>query len=134
MKRPIAFIIALIVALSLAGCSSDGLKERRLHFNFDNADYLLIYNGQSENAVKITDEGILQSYADEFNSHKYVKTGKPSDVDYFYRFEWYDVDNQKVESIFITEENGYKIRYNGENYKVGDDLNIKQELYQNLFE
>lgn len=128
MKKLVAFFTLFAVTFAFAGCSNDGWNEKRLRFKFDNAAYLLINNGKPENAVKITDQDILRTYADEFRSHKYVKTAKASNADYYYEFEWYDGDDQKIESLCITEENGYKIRYNGEDYKIGADLNIKQEL------
>lgn len=134
MKKMITMILATAVTFAFVGCSSDGLKEQQLPFHFDDADYLLIDNGAPENAVRITDKDVLQTYSQEFNSHKYVKTGQSSDDRYDYRLVWYDANDQSLATIYIIQENGYKIRYDGADYKVAADLNINQELYQNLFE
>lgn len=127
MKKLLA--TALLLTLLASGCSGEGLKEKKLAFSFDDAAYLLIDSGEPEKAVKITDKDRLQEYADEFRSHKYVKQGETSTGEYCYRLVWYDEKDQAVETVFIIQENGYRIGHDGSNYKVGADLCINKDLF-----
>ncbi len=134
MRKSVRIVLIFLLAFSLYGCSNDGLKEKRLQFSFDKAEYLIVDNGKPDFAVRIVDKDTLEELANEFNAHKYVNTSAASDDDYIYKLEWYDNNDQIVETLFIIQENGYKIRYNGNDYKVGADQNIDTVRFRDLFE
>ncbi len=134
MRKTLIILLSLILLFSLCGCTGEGLNGEILHFGFENAEYLLIDAGTAESTVKITDKNRLHSYAEEFGSHKYIKTITTEDDSYCYSFEWYDGNGMLTARIYIIEENGYQIRFDGEDYRVAGDRNIRKELYQDLFE
>lgn len=121
MKKLITWILVFICVLIIVGCSN------HMTFDINNASRLNIKSPFGE--VYIRDSETVQRITENINSLRFEKTSEANgEEDYVYLLTWFDAEDKELESIAITEENGYRIRYNGYYYKVGADLCIDVEL------
>ena len=128
MRKIIILVLALTCMLGLAACNG-----RNLRFDIGVANSIHIKSGLTGDEINITDEEIIQSITQDINSLRFEKTSKSDGkVGYVYMIKWFDADGEQMESITITEENGYQISYEGYFYKVGADLCIDVTLINGM--
>lgn len=125
MKKITALILALVCMLSLSGCSD---RKAKLDIGEANSIYVESPLGKAY----ITDHSAILRITESINSLEFERTSVIDDEDeYVYLLKWLDSDNNEIEGIAITEENGHQISYNGYYYKMSADLCVDIELINN---
>ena len=128
MRKITIFVLALVCMWGFAACTG-----RNLRFDIDVANSINFKSGLTGDEVNITDKEIIQSITQDINSLRFEKTSESDGkVGYVYMVKWFDADGKQMESITITEENGYQISYGGYFYKVGADLCIDVSLINEM--
>ena len=128
MRKITIFVLALVCMLGLVACTGKNMK-----FDIGVANSINIKSGLTGDEINITDKEIIQSITQDINSLRFEKTSESDGkVGYVYMVKWFDADGKQMESITITEENGYQISYGGYFYKVGADLCIDVTLIDKL--
>jgi len=128
MKKLITFVFTLICILGLIACAN-----KNMTFDIGAASIINIKSGLTGDEINVTDKEIIQSITQDINSLRFEKTSaSDGKVGYVYMVKWFDADNKQIESITITEENGYQISYGGYFYKVGADLSIDVTLINEM--
>lgn len=122
MKMFITLCLALVLTLSLVGCS-----DKTMTFDIGNATQIEIKSGLTGDEVIIEDSAFVKGVTENINSLTFEKMGKVDGVGYAYMLTWTDETDRTVASITITEENGYQISHDGYYYKVGADLAIDMQ-------
>ena len=125
MKKLIAFVLAVLCVVSLAGCGS-----KTVRFDIGEASVIHIqYRNGKDYAFMIEDDEFTRNITENINALRFEKTAEADGrEDYVYILTWIDAKEKEMESITITEENGYQIRYEGSYYKVANDLCIDVAL------
>ena len=123
MKKLIVFVLIIACAFSLVSCS-----DKNMRFNIEAANSIDIKSGLTGDEVILADKEFIQKITENINSLRFEKAS-PSDGDdgYIYSLTWLDKEDKPIETIMITEENGYQIRRDGYYYTVGADLAIDTE-------
>ena len=128
MRKIIILVLALACMLGLAACNG-----RTLRFDIGVANSINIKSGLTGDEINIMKKETIQSITQNINSLRFEKTSESDGkVGYVYMVKWFDADGKQMESITITEENGYQISYGGYFYKVGADLCIDVTLINKL--
>ena len=124
MKKLIAFVLSIACILGLVSCS-----DKNMRFNIEAASSIDIKSGLTGDEVILADKEFIQKITENINSLRFEKAS-PSDEDdgYIYSLTWLDKEDKPIETIMITEENGYQIRHDGYYYRVGADLAIDTEM------
>lgn len=122
MKKLTALCLALVLALSLVGCS-----DKNMTFDIGNATQIQIRSGLTGDEVIIEDSEFVKGVTENINSLTFEKMNKVSGVGYTYMLTWMDETDRKIASITITEENGYQISHDGYYYKVGAGLAVDMQ-------
>ncbi len=128
MKKFIAMMLCLVLALSLVGCSN-----KNLTFDIGAASRVHIKSGLTGDEVNITDAELIKNITADINSLAFIKTSSSEGkVGYVYMLTWFDTADKQMAQITITEENGYQISHEGNYYKVDADLSIDIELIDKM--
>ena len=124
MKKFTAFLLTLVYALSLAGCSG-----RNMTFDIGEASSIKIVSGLSGDKATIADQGFIQTITEHINSLRFEKTASSEGVKgYAYTLTWLDAESKTIATVTVSDENGYQINHDGYFYKVGADQNIDVTL------
>lgn len=110
MKKRIALFLALICALSLAGCKQD------THLKIGQAASISIYSGLSGDSVLVTDAGDIAYITDNFNAIAFEKGRMPNEGEngFAYSLSWYDENQTRIASLNVMDE--YTVVYDGRYY------------------
>ena len=107
MKRYLAFALALVCLVTLAGCAAGHIS-----FNISGAGRIELCSGEDGTAVEISDAGNIKYITDNINDLKFSKGESSKDYGgWSYRLRWYDAGDKLIEEIVVMSE--YLIDYDG---------------------
>ena len=142
MKKLLTRALAALCLLALCGCSSEGLRERRLPLKLDDAETVSVTDAATGETVRLTESESVRVVTEAITTQKYVQTSKLetgnerlwTDQYVVYRVEWLNADGNVTDALDITHESGYQIRYHDTMRKVADGKNIDMSVFAGLFE
>lgn len=100
--------------------------------DLESVSYIEVMSGLTGQRIKVKDTDSVQKVMDDIESLKYKKKNAVEEVGYAYRIRFYNENDDELGRIFITEENGHQISYDGYYYLVEADLNINVDFLEEL--
>lgn len=127
MKRVIAFLTALLLILSLTGCSS-GPKRLRI----SGAAKIMVFNMSTGKQAEITDAADIRYVTDNICSLPYSRGRKVNSDGSMFSLSWLDEAGERIAGISVLNEN--TIVYQKHYYKVMTiDYEIDLAFLEGLF-
>ncbi len=97
MKRIIALILALAVALTMVGCA-----KKTVTFDIDGASKILLMSGSSGVTVEITDPETIEYITHNINLMTFSRdTSSKYHSGWSYSLRWYDSEDNLIEYIVV---------------------------------
>ena len=100
--------------------------------DLESVNYIEVMSGLTGQRIKVKDADSVQKVMDDIESLKYEKKKAVEEVGYAYRIRFYNENDDELGRIFITEENGHQISYDGYYYLVEADQNINVNFLEEL--
>ena len=100
--------------------------------DLESISYIEVMSGLTGQRIKVKDADSVQKVMDDIESLKYEKKKAVEEVGYAYRIRFYNENDDILGRIYITEENGHQISYDGYYYLVGADQNINVDFWEEL--
>ena len=100
--------------------------------DLESVSYIEVMSGLTGQRIKVKDADSVQKVMDDIESLKYKKKNSVEEVGYAYRIRFYNENDDELGRIFITEENGHQISYDGYYYLVESDQNIDVDYLEEL--
>lgn len=100
--------------------------------DLESISYIEVMSGLTGQRIKVKDADSVQKVMDDIESLKYEKKNAVEEVGYAYRIRFYNENDDELGRIFITEENGHQISYDGYYYLVEADQNINVNFLEEL--
>ena len=100
--------------------------------DLESVSYIEVMSGLTGQRIKVKDADSVQKVMDDIESLKYKKKNSVEEVGYAYRIRFYNENDDELGRIFITEENGHQISYDGYYYLVEADQNINVDYLEEL--
>ncbi len=100
--------------------------------DLESVSHIEVMSGLTGRKITVKDADSVQKVMDDIESLSYEKKGAAEEVGYAYRIRFYNENYDELGRIFITEENGHQISYDGYYYLVGADLNINVDYLEEL--
>lgn len=100
--------------------------------DLESVSYIEVMSGLTGQRIKVKDADCVQKVMDDIESLKYEKKNAVEEVGYAYRIRFYNENDDELGRIFITEENGHQISYDGYYYLVEADQNINVNNLEEL--
>lgn len=100
--------------------------------DLESVSYIEVMSGLTGQRIKVKDADSVQKVMDDIESLKYEKKNAVEEVGYAYRIRFYNENDDELGRIFITEENGHQISYDGYYYLVEADQNINVDYLEEL--
>ena len=111
MEKFAALFLALVLALSMAGCSEKSMK-----FDIGEASRIELRSGTDGAVIEITNTEDIKHITENINALTFSKGKSSKDhTGWSYSLKWYDSENTLMEGIAVMSE--YQIDYNGYFYK-----------------
>lgn len=108
------------------------LAPEETDMDLESVSHIEIMSGLTGQKITIKDAEFVQNVMDDIKSLKYEKNGAVEDAGYAYRIRFYNENYDELGRIFITEENGHQISYDGYYYLVEADQNINVDYLEEL--
>lgn len=107
MKKCLALVLILMLALSMVGCS-----EKSLTFGIGDASKIELRSGTDGTVIEITDTEEVKHITDNINALTFSRGESSKDYSgWSYSLKWYDSENALMDEIIVMSE--YQIDYNG---------------------
>ena len=100
--------------------------------DLESISYIEVMSGLTGQRIKVKDSASVQKVMNDIESLKYKKKNSVEEVGYAYRIRFYNENDDELGRIFITEENGHQISYDGYYYLVESDQNIDVDYLEEL--
>ena len=100
--------------------------------DLESVSYIEVMSGLTGQRIKVKDADSVCKVMDDIESLKYKKKNSVEEVGYAYRIRFYNENDDELGRIFITEENGHQISYDGYYYLVEADQNINVHYLEEL--
>ena len=100
--------------------------------DLESVSYIEVMSGLTGQRIKVKDADSVQKVMDDIESLKYEKKKAVEEVGYAYRIRFYNENDDILGRIYITEENGHQISYDGYYYLVEADQNINVDYLEEL--
>ena len=100
--------------------------------DLESVSYIEVMSGLTGQRIKVKDADSVQKVMDDIESLKYEKKKAVEEVGYAYRIRFYNENDDILGRIYITEENGHQISYDGYYYLVEADQNINVNFLEEL--
>ena len=94
MKEAVSYMLPVCAVLSLTGCVG---SQSRL--NIENAQTIVLMDGNTGASVEITDADTVRIVMDNFNSLQLKKDRKNDSTGWTYGIRWYDANGKEIESV-----------------------------------
>ena len=102
--------------------------------DLESVSYIEVMSGLTGQRIKVKDADSVQKVMDDIESLKYEKKKAVEEVGYAYRIRFYNENDDILGRIYITEENGHQISYDGYYYLVEADQNINVNFLEELLQ
>lgn len=144
MKKIIALVLTLVCVLGLAGCKTQKPTDQTeelagaplapvgTDMDLETVSQLEIMSGQTGQKITVKDSDNVQKVMDDIESLNYKKMDAIEEIEFAYRIRFYNENYDELGRIFITEENGHQISYDGYYYLIENDLNIDVDYLEEL--
>ena len=100
--------------------------------DLESVSYIEVMSGLTGQKIKVKDADRVQKVMDDIELLTYEKKNAVEEVGYAYRIRFYNENDDELGRIFITEENGHQISYDGYYYLVEADQNINVDYLEEL--
>ena len=100
--------------------------------DLENVNYIEVMSGLTGQRIKVKDADSVQKVMDDIESLKYEKKNAVEEVGYAYRIRFYNENDDELGRIFIREENGHLISFDGYYYLVKAEQNINVDYLEEL--
>lgn len=101
--------------------------------DLESISHIEILSGLTGQRITIKDIDIVHKVVGDILSLDYEKKGSAEGYDgYSYFMRFYNENYDELGTLYITEENGHQISYNGYFYLVEDDLNVNVDYLEEL--
>ena len=129
MKKIIAMVLCLVLALSIVGCGKNDTKT----FEITGAEKLTVMSGETGKSIEITNANDIKYITDNINALKYSKGEKVNSDGWSYALQWIDKDGKTIDSLSLLGD-GYTVISDGYYYKgMLVDYEIDLEFLENQF-
>lgn len=130
MKKISIFIMVLLLALAMVGCSEKTTKK----FEISGASKITVFSGSTGEYVEVTDETDIKHITDNINALSFSRDKSSKEQNGFsYSLTWYDSDNEPIDGLIIMSE--YQISYDDYFYNgMEADNEIDIEFIEGLFD
>ena len=108
------------------------LAPEETDMDLESVSHIEVMSGLTGEKITVKDAGSVQRVMDDIESLRYKKKGAVEEVGYAYRIRFYNENYDELGRIFITEENGHQISYDGYYYLVEADQNINVDYLEEL--
>ena len=108
------------------------LAPEETDMDLESVSHIEVMSGLTGEKITVKDTGSVQRVMDDIESLKYKKKGAIEGAGYAYRIRFYNENYDELGRIFITEENGHQISYEGYYYLVEADQNINVDYLEEL--
>ena len=100
--------------------------------DLESVSYIEVMSGLTGQRIKVKDTDGVQKVLDDIESLKYEKKNAVEEVGYAYRIRFYNENDDELGRIFVTEENGHQISYDGYYYLIEANQNINVDFLEEL--
>ena len=100
--------------------------------DLESVSHIEVLSGLTGKRITVKDADSVQRVMDDIESLRYKKKGAIEGAGYAYRIRFYNENYDELGRIFITEENGHQISYDGYYYLVEADQNINVGYLEEL--
>ena len=108
------------------------LAPEETDMDLESVSHIEVMSGLTGKKITVKDNGSVQRVMDDIESLRYKKKGAVEEVGYAYRIRFYNENYDELGRIFITEENGHQISYDGYYYLVEANQNINVDYLEEL--
>ena len=108
------------------------LAPEETDMDLESVSHIEVMSGLTGEKITVKDAGSVQRVMDDIESLRYKKKGAVEEVGYAYRIRFYNENYDELGRIFITEENGHQISFDGYYYLVEADQNINVDYLEEL--
>ena len=132
-RGPIAVSVEVEgVEVRIAEADGAPLAPTETNMDLDSVSHIELMSGLTGQKITVKDADYVQNVMDDIESLKYEKKNAVEEVGYAYRIRFYNENYDELGRIFITEENGHQISYDGYYYLVEADQNINVDYLEEL--
>ncbi|MBQ2883220.1 MAG: hypothetical protein IJE43_05530 [Alphaproteobacteria bacterium] len=100
--------------------------------DLESVSYIEVMSGFTGQKISVKDADSVQRVMNDIESLAYRKMEVAEEIEFAYRIRFYNENDDELGRIFITEENGHQICYDGYYYLVEADLNINVDYLEEL--
>lgn len=100
--------------------------------DLESVSHIEVMSGFTGQKISVKDADSVQRVMDDIESLTYRKMDAAEEIEFAYRIRFYNENDDELGRIFITEENGHQICYDGYYYLVEADLNINVDYLEEL--
>jgi len=100
--------------------------------DLESVSYIEVMSGFTGQKISVKDADSVQRVMNDIESLTYRKMDAAEEIEFAYRIRFYNENDDELGRIFITEENGHQICYDGYYYLVEADLNINVDYLEEL--
>ena len=98
----------------------------------ESVSHIEVMSGFTGQKISVKDADSVQRVMNDIESLTYRKMGAAEEIEFTYRIRFYNENYDELGRIFITEENGHQICYDGYYYLVEEELNINVDYLEEL--
>ena len=100
--------------------------------DLESISHIEVMSGLTGQKITVKDADSVQKVMSDIESLSYEKKGEVESAGYAYRIRFYNENYDELGMLFITEENGHQISYDGYYYLVEADQNINVDYLEEL--
>ena len=129
-----AVVFEAVKNISKAKDTSDGapLAPDVSDKDLESISHIEVMSGLTGQKITVKDADSVQKVMSDIESLSYEKKGEVESAGYAYRIRFYNENYDELGMLFITEENGHQISYDGYYYLVEADQNIDVDYLEEL--
>ena len=100
--------------------------------DLESVSYIEVMSGLTGQKIQVKDADSVQMVMDNIESLEYEKQDVAEDSEYAYRIRFYNENDDELGRVYITEESGQQISYEGYYYSIEADLTINVDYLEEL--
>jgi len=100
--------------------------------DLESVSYIEVMSGLTGQKIKVKNTNSVQKVLEDIESLEYEKNDIVEGAGYAYRIRFYNENDDELGILYITEENGHQISYEGYYYLVEAGLNINVDYLEEL--
>ncbi len=100
--------------------------------DLESVSYIEVMSGSTGQKIRVKDADSVQMVMDNIESLEYEKQDASEDSEYAYRIRFYNENDDELGRMYITEESGQQISYEGYYYSIEAGLAINVDYLEEL--